>query len=178
MTTVIRGDDNFDTADNATQTELDNGLSGKLDSTADVGKVLQVAFSDFRTNYNHNSTSYQDTGHSITITPLSSSSTLHIEWAGNISTNMGVNGMGVAIREGTTTIQGGTANDVSMFYYNDTYTNNTHINQSFVVKTPSTGTTSRTFKVSTKITHGSPTGDGCKYQGDWGPCVLRIFEVA
>ena len=45
MATVIRGDDNFDTADNATQTELDSGLAGKLDTTADVGKILQIAMS-------------------------------------------------------------------------------------------------------------------------------------
>ena len=42
MSTVIRGSDNFDTADNATQTELDNVLSNLPDSTAPVGKTVGV----------------------------------------------------------------------------------------------------------------------------------------
>jgi len=69
MATVIRGSDNFDTSDNATQTELD-ALS--------TGKVLQIVSSNTDTEVNTTSTSFTDTGLSATITPSSTSSKILI----------------------------------------------------------------------------------------------------
>ena len=60
MATVIRGSDNFDTSDNATQTELD-ALS--------TGKVLQVVNDSTSTETSTTSTSLVDTTLSATITP-------------------------------------------------------------------------------------------------------------
>ena len=79
MATVIRGDDNFDTADNATQTELDSGLSGKLDTTADVGKILQVKSTSLTTKTSVSGATDDtgtgvDVGLNVTLTPVSSSS--------------------------------------------------------------------------------------------------------
>lgn len=62
MATVIRGSDNFDTADNATQTELDNKV---------VGKVLQVVQSKKTDTLTSTSTNYFDIGLSVSITPSS-----------------------------------------------------------------------------------------------------------
>ena len=141
-----------------------------------AGKVLQVVNSIFTTAFSHSSAQYTDPGHSVNITPKSSSSVLYLEWVGNVSSN-GINGMSVAFREGSTSIGGGSAEQGGIFYYDDTYTNNTHINQSMMTVTASTGLTTRTFKISTKITHGSGT-NGCKYEGAWGPCMLKVTEIA
>jgi len=70
MATVIRGSDNFDTSDNATQTELD-ALS--------TGKVLQIVSSNTDTEVNTTSTSFTDTGLSATITPSSTSSKILVD---------------------------------------------------------------------------------------------------
>ena len=65
MATVIRGSDNFDTSDNATQTELD-ALS--------TGKVLQVVRATRADISGTSSTSFTDVGLSVTITPQKSDS--------------------------------------------------------------------------------------------------------
>lgn len=72
MATVIRGSDNFDTSDNATQTELD-ALS--------TGKVLQVVTSNSTSNTATSSTTFIDTPFSVTITPSSTSSKILLTWS-------------------------------------------------------------------------------------------------
>ena len=152
-------------------------LTGSVPSSAmPAGSVLQVVSSVFTTTFAHSNTSFTDVGHSVSITPKSASSVLYLDWAGNLSTNA-IIGMVLAIREGSTSIGGGTSGQGSVFYYDSTYTNNTHNNQSCITSTPSTGLTARTFKISTKVSHGSGT-NGAKYEGEWGPCVLRVMEVA
>ena len=86
MTTVIRGDDNFDTADNATQTELDSGLAGKID-TGSGGKVLQVVQTVHPSANSYNTRSWADIASlSATITPSSTSSKIlvsgFVTWSG------------------------------------------------------------------------------------------------
>lgn len=156
MSSVIRGDDGFD--------------------SAAVGKVLQVVSSTFASNYSHNNAAFQDIGQSVSITPKSATSILYLEWAGNVNTN-GLNGMSVAFREGSVSIGGGASADSCAFYYNADGSNNTHNNQSMLTSTASTGTVIRTFKISTKVTHSSGTST-CNIQGSWGPCVLKVTEVA
>jgi hypothetical protein len=141
------------------------------------GKVLQVVSSRFTTGYSHNSTTFVDVGHSITVTPLSSTSTLYITLTCQLSIN-GCNGIVAAIREGSNTIGGSASGDSNMFVYNDNATNNRHWQLSTETYTASTGTTSRTFKVSTKVTQGGPGTNSCKYDQGWGPAVLTVTEVA
>ena len=71
MASTIRGSDNFDTADNATQTELDNKV---------VGKVLQVVNVSNTTEQILATTSWTDTNLSLTITPSSTSSKIRLEF--------------------------------------------------------------------------------------------------
>ena len=144
--------------------------------TGNVGKVLQVVSSISGSSFSHSDTALQDIGHSVNITPKSSSSILYLEWTGNISTS-GINGMGVSFREGSTLIGAGTSGGISIFNYDDTNVNNTHTNQSMMTSTPSTGTTLRTFKISTRITQGAAT-NGCKVSGSWAPHFFKITEVA
>ena len=141
-----------------------------------AGTVLQVVSSIFTTSFSHSNTALTDVGHSVSITPKSATSTLYLEWAGNISTNT-IQGMVVAIREGNTSIGGGSQSGGGVFNYNADYIGNTHDNQSMITLTPSTGLAARTFKISTKISHGSGT-NGAKYEGGWGPCMLKITEIA
>jgi len=141
-----------------------------------AGSVLQVVSSRFTTGYNHNSTSFVDVGHSVTIAPKSATSTLYITLTSNLSIS-GCNGIIVSIREGSSVIVGGSAANGHIFLYSDTYTNNRHWNQSAETFTDSTGTIARTFKVSTKVSHGGPGTNSCKYQGDWTPCILTVTEV-
>ena len=65
MATTIRGSDNFDTADNATQTELDAKV---------VGKVLQVVQSTSAVVVSTSSTSFVDSGLTASITPSTTNS--------------------------------------------------------------------------------------------------------
>ena len=148
--------------------------SSKLSGT---GKVLQVVSSRFNTGYNHNSTTFVDVGHSITVTPLSSTSTLYITLTCQLSID-GCNGIVAAIREGSNTIGGSTSGDGNIFVYDGTITHNRHWQLSTETYTASTGTTSRTFKVSTKVTQGGPGTNSCKYDQSWGPAVLTVTEVA
>ena len=82
MATVIRGGDNFDTADNATQTELDAKV---------VGKVLQVASSSDSTSMDVGNGVYADTGMSVTMTPASVNSKFFAVWSiqANLDDNEG-----------------------------------------------------------------------------------------
>lgn len=64
MATTIRGSDNFDTADNATQTELDAKV---------VGKILQVVQVTDSTEASSTSATLADTGLTASITPSSTS---------------------------------------------------------------------------------------------------------
>jgi len=150
-------------------------LTGITSSQLPAGSVLQVVSSIFTTDYTTSSTSLQDTGHTVNITPKSSSSVLYLEWVGNISINT-ITSMGVAFREGSTVIGGGT-NSSGAFWYDGDNTANKHHNSSMMTTTASSGTSQRTFKISIKIIHGSGT-NGAKYQGDWGPLMLKITEVA
>jgi hypothetical protein len=150
-------------------------LTGSVPSSAmPAGSVLQVVSSVFTTTFTHSNTSFTDVGHSVSITPKSASSVLYLDWAGNLSTNA-IIGMVLAIREGSTSIGGGADSQGSVFYYDSTYTNNTHNNQSCITSTPSTGLTARTFKISTKVSHGSGT-NGAKYEGEWVLVCLELWR--
>ena len=85
MATVIRGDDNFDTADNATQTELDSGLAGLT-----TGKILQVQSVIKSDTASHSSDTWTDiSGLSVNITPSSTSSKIVIMVSASICGNGG-----------------------------------------------------------------------------------------
>ena len=153
-----------------------SALTSLTSSQMPAGSVLQVVSSIFTSSFSHSNTASTDVGHSVSITPKSATSTLYLEWVGNISTNA-IQGMVVAIREGNTSIGGGSQSGGGVFNYNADYTGNTHDNQSMITLTPSTGLAARTFKISTNISHGSGT-NGAKYEGGWGPCMLKITEIA
>ena len=141
-----------------------------------TGSVLQVVSSIFTSTFQTNSTSYVDIGNSVNITPKSSSSVLYIEWVGNLNMS-GINGMGVAFREGSTVIGGGSASDTGTFWYNSDNTANKHMNQNMMTTTASTGVSQRTFKISIKVTHGSAT-NGAKVEAPWGPSIIKVTEIA
>ena len=153
---------------------LDLNTQGSV--TMPTGSVLQVVSSIFASAFTSSSTSFVDIGHSVDITPKSANSTLYLEWVGNVNTN-NITGMGVAFREGSVSIGGGSQAGIGIFYYNaDGDVHNTHDNQSMMTSTSSTGVTLRTFKISSKTTHG--TANSHSIQGQWGPCMLRVTEVA
>mgnify|MGYP006157404597 CR=1 FL=1 len=142
--------------------------------TMPTGSVLQVVSSTLTSSFSSTSGSFQDVGLSVDITPKSATSTLYLEWVGNINSTT-INGMGLTIREGSVSIGGGSSADTLIFYYNVNGTNSTHDNQSMMTTTSSTGVTLRTFKISGKVTHGSGS---YSVTSTWGPCILRVMEVA
>jgi hypothetical protein len=139
-----------------------------------TGSVLQVVSSRSTADFSSTSGSFQDVGISVDITPKSATSTLYLEWAGNVNSST-LNGVGFAIREGSVSIGGGSAGDTLIFYYNNGNTASTHDNQSGMTTTSSTGVTLRTFKISGKVTHGSGT---YTVSNSWGPSTLRVMEIA
>ena len=142
--------------------------------TMPTGSVLQVVSSIFTSAFSSSSTSYVDIGHSVDITPKSANSTLYLEWVGNVNTN-NINGLGMVFREGSVSIGAGSQGS-GIFYYNaDGDVHNTHDNQSMLTSTSSTGVTLRTFKISSRTSHG--TGNSHSIQGQWGPAMLRVTEV-
>lgn len=101
MATVLRGDDNFDTADNATQTELDNKV---------VGKVLQVVSTSKTDTWSGSAQGDTDiTGMTVTITPSSTSSKILITVNLSCGANLGTYDMSVYLYRGTTKIAMGDA---------------------------------------------------------------------
>jgi hypothetical protein len=155
-----------------------SGTDG-IDKVADgaempPGSVLQVVSSVLTSTFSSTSGSFQDIGLSVNITPKSSTSILYLEWAGNINLN-GPSGMGVSFREGALVIGGGSAQDTGSFSYLEGSSPSMHENQSMITSTPSTGFALRTFKISSKITHGS---GAYSVTGTWGPSMLKITEIA
>tara|TARA_B110000285_G_scaffold226099_1_gene285277 strand:+ start:474 stop:1001 length:528 start_codon:yes stop_codon:yes gene_type:complete len=164
------------TAETGNTVSLASGktLNASQGLTTPAGHVIQVVSSIFASSFTSSSTSLVDVGHSVDITPKSATSTLYLEWVGNVNSNV-ITGMGVAFREGSVSIGGGSSAGIGIFYYNASGVNNTHDNQSMMTSTSSTGVTLRTFKISTKTTHG--TANSHSIQGQWGPCMLRVMEI-
>jgi hypothetical protein len=81
MSSVMR----FDEWQDSNGVPVLNGAGGGLA----LGKILQVVSATDSTNRTTSSTSYADAGLSISITPLSSSSTLYLTWVGRITTTDG-----------------------------------------------------------------------------------------
>jgi len=151
MATVIRGSDNFDTSDNATQTELD-ALS--------TGKVLQVVQTTKNDTTSSSSGSFTDiSGMSVSITPSSTSSKILVFYSVTIGGQTGMNN-GLRLYRDSTSIAQGTGGISSNFEYTHfTRTAGNDLPRAYsmtVLDSPST-TSATTYKLQWRCEVGSTT---------------------
>tara|TARA_R110002096_G_C14171464_1_gene685976 strand:- start:124 stop:594 length:471 start_codon:yes stop_codon:yes gene_type:complete len=154
MATVIRGDDNFDSAIN--------------------GRVLQVGFSDTQLKEGLWTDTAQHDIVSVSFTPLSATSTVYIEtvlrmqsYNNNQSQNSSYK---IKVLQDTTEI--GESNDT---HNNPKSTNTAHRteSQTMAVKRATSSTSTRVYKMAAKISSGRLYVD----VGNYGKSYIKITEV-
>ena len=155
-----------------------------LTSNSSVGKILQVkhAFSDV---FSTTSTSYVDTGLSVTITPSSSSSKfiINVNGIGSASSNDSSQGVFRIVRD-STTVAGQKTLTVSSGAYGEAFAVVEGTRERYPVTTSLEDSPNTTSSITYKLRVLSPYGDTI-YLGRWGTnndwsvnSYMTVYEVA
>jgi len=155
-----------------------------LTSNSSVGKILQVkhAFSDV---FSTTSTSYVDTGLSVTITPSSSSSKfiINVNAIGSASSNDASQGVFRIVRD-STTVAGQKTLTVSSGAYGEAFAVVEGTRERYPVTTSLEDSPNTTSSITYKLRVLSPYGDTI-YLGRWGTnndwsvnSYMTVYEVA
>ena len=122
------------------------------------------------------SSTFVTTGLSVSITPLSASSKLFVQWTGNckfyIAANVGDDGMKMKIYRDGTAINSGAADN--LFYRSDNNGSSMHSNQTISHYVNANSTTSTTFT----LYFANEWGGNAVIGRDWGTCQFTVWEIS
>jgi hypothetical protein len=178
--------DQLETADGSGTIALQNQLSGLTTASLPAlgsaqmptGSVLQVVHGAYSTQMSTTSgTTWAETGASLAITPSSTSSKILAMFNQHIRVDKanGDQGIGFAIRRGTTTVWS-TPTAIAFYSYNgtDSVQNDKRLYQ-FLTYLDSPSTTSATTYSTRIIEYGSGTAYA---QHDSSPTMITLMEIA
>ena len=143
-------------------------LTGFTDAQMPTGSVLQVLETSSATDVSTTSTTLIDSGHSIAITPSSTSSKVFVQMTFNANVTSDANGMRYALYRGSTKI-----GDEGIAYIT-TAGSNTHFPTSLQQLDSPSSTSAVTYKLYIR----SNSGDSVRLAGDWGYVRIAAMEVA
>jgi hypothetical protein len=142
-----------------------------------TGSILQVVNTNTVGQTGEISTAsatYVSTGLSVTITPLSASSKLFVQWSGNVKFNSGTGDDGMAIRM----YRDGTAINVvsndNLFYRGDAGTNNHHSHATISHYVNANSISPTTFT----LYFLNAWGGTAFISKDWGSNQFTVWEIA
>ena len=143
-------------------------LTGFTDAQMPAGSVLQVLEATSATQVTTTSGDLVDSGHSIAITPSSTSSKVFVQMTFNSNVSANSTGLIYALHRGSTKI-GDTA-----IAYITTAGANTH----FPTSLQHLDSPSSTSAVTYKLYIGSNSGSSVRLAGDWGYVRISAMEIA
>ena len=176
MATLISGSTGVDKIQDGTITNADIASGAAIAGSKLVmptGSVLQVVSSLFNSDVSTTSTAWTDTGHSVSITPSSTSNKIFAQLSGGgIGTSAAGGWVKLDLFRGSTGLSG-TSVGLSTLYNSGGAIYSNH-SLSFL-DSPSS-TSALTYKLYIKSNHSSNTS--YYHWSDRGKCVLTLMEIA
>jgi len=160
--------DQIQTGDGTGTIALQNQLSGMTGASMPTGSVLQVLETSSATDLTTTSTTLVDSGHSIAITPSSTSSKVFVQMTFNCNVNANSTGLQYALYRGSTKI-----GDTGIAYIT-TAGSNTH----FPTSLQHLDSPSSTSEVTYKLYISSNSGGSVRLASDWGHVRIAAMEIA